>query len=123
GRVARLSPTVPAFVAYRDCAVTALLSADIDQARRFVVDVLGPTLERDDAQRLLETVSIYQQEGLSLSRAADRLHMHRNTVAYRVRRVLEMSTETDAGSLPLRAAVELALLIGPGLCAERGRDA
>jgi hypothetical protein len=117
-RVARLSSTAPAFLAYRDCAVTALLSSDVDQARQFVVDVLGPTLDRNDAQGLLQTVSIYQQEGLSLSRTADRLHIHRNTVAYRVRRVVEMSTENDAGSLPMRAAVELALLIGPGSSTE-----
>jgi DNA-binding PucR family transcriptional regulator len=120
-RVARLYSTTPAFLAYRDCAVTALLSSDVDQAHQFMIDVLGPTLDRDDAQALLQTVSIYQQECLSLSRAADRLHMHRNTVSYRVRRVVEASTENDAGSLPMRAAVELALLFAPGRGAERGR--
>ncbi|AII05759.1 PucR family transcriptional regulator [Rhodococcus opacus] len=111
-RVARLSTPVPAYLDYRDCAVAALLCADVDRAREFVAEVLGETLERDDADRLLETVSVYQHEGLSLSRAAERLHVHRNTVAYRVRRVVEASTENDGGSLHLRAAVELARLVG-----------
>jgi DNA-binding PucR family transcriptional regulator len=68
-------------------------------------------LEGHDADRLLETASVYQEEGLSPQRAAERLHVHRNTVAYRVRKVLESSGETDAGSLRLRAAVKLAFLM------------
>jgi DNA-binding PucR family transcriptional regulator len=112
-RVARLSTPVPAFLDYRDCAVVALLCDDVDRGREFVAVVLGGTLERDDADRLLDTVSVYQHEGLSLSRAAERLHVHRNTVAYRVRRVVEASTENDGGSLHLRAAVELAKIVGP----------
>ncbi len=112
-RVARLSHVEPSTIAYRDCAVAAMLSADIDQARSYVSDVLGKILIRDDADRLLETVAIYQQEHLSPNRAAQRLHVHPNTVSYRIRRVLDASGETDAGSLRLRAAIALASLVGP----------
>jgi hypothetical protein len=113
-RVARLATPIPAFLAYRDCAVAALLCADVEGAREFASEVLGEILERADADRLLETVSVYHREGLSLNRAAERLHVHRNTVAYRVRRVVDASTEDDGGSLRLRAAVEVARLIRPG---------
>ena len=110
-RVAQLGHATPACTVYRDIAVSALLSADLTHARDFMTHTLGSVLEGHDADRLLETASVYQEEGLSLQRAAERLHVHRNTVAYRVRKVLESSGETDAGSLRLRAAVKLAFLM------------
>ena len=110
-RVAQLGNGAPACTGYRDVAVSALLSADLAHARDFMTQTLGGVLDGQDADRLLETTSVYQEEGLSLHRAAERLHVHRNTVAYRVRKVLDSSGETDAGSLRLRAAVELARLV------------
>ena len=112
-RVAQLTRVVPACTHYRDVAVAALLSADPAHARKFVASTLGGVLDRDDADQLLETIAVYQQEGLSLNRAAARLHVHRNTVTYRVRKVLESTGEDDAGSLRLRAAVTLAGLVSP----------
>ena len=93
-RVAQLGHATPACTVYRDIAVSALLSADLTHARDFMTHTLGSVLEGHDADRLLETASVYQEEGLSLQRAAERLHVHRNTVAYRVRKVLESSGET-----------------------------
>jgi hypothetical protein len=110
-RVAQLGDEAPACTVYRDIAVSALLSEDVAHARDFTARTLGGVLGGRDAGQLIETVAIYQEEGLSLQRAAERLHVHRNTVAYRVRKVLEASGETDAGSLRLRAAVELARLM------------
>lgn len=99
----------PSTLRYRDCDVATLLAADIDQARHFVATVLGPLDGGEpSSQKLLDTVAIYHQEGLSITRTAARLGIHPNTVTYRVRRVLDATGETDSGSLRLRAAVELA---------------
>lgn len=72
--------------------------------------MLGVVLDRDEDGRLLETLAVYQREKLSLNRAAKLLHVHPNTITYRVRQVLEITGETDAGSLRLRAAVALSPL-------------
>ncbi len=76
---------------------------------------LGPLAKDDDAsRRLIATLRVFLQEGQSFSRAARRLGIHENTVAYRVRRVLELTGQQDAGSLVLRAAVELVPLLEDG---------
>lgn len=103
----------PCVVRYRDCDVATLLVADLAQAKNFVSAVLGSLANDEPANRkLLRTVAIYHEEGLSITRTAARLGVHPNTVTYRVRRVLDASGETDSGSLRLRAAVELAPYMG-----------
>jgi len=56
---------------------------------------------------------VLYNEALRLNRAAKRLHVHANTVAYRIRRALELTGGTDVGSPWLRAAIALAPLIEP----------
>jgi PucR C-terminal helix-turn-helix domain len=114
-RIARLRRDgTPPTTRYRDCEVASLLSADLDQARRFAHAVLGPLAQdTESAQRLVETLDALYDEALSLNRAAKRLHVHSNTVAYRIRRALELTGETDVGSPRLRAAIALAPLIEP----------
>jgi len=111
-RVARLAGRrAGTTVTYRDTAVLALLTADRERAVRFAADVLGPLADdTDGARRLLATLAVFQEEHLSFARAARRLGVHQNTVAYRIRRSLELCGEEDAGSLRLRAAVALAAL-------------
>ncbi|WP_196189267.1 CdaR family transcriptional regulator [Conexibacter sp. W3-3-2] len=108
-RVARLCGRRPgSTVTYRDTAVLALLTADGDRARRFAGDVLGALADDSDgSRRLLATLAVFQEEQLSFARTARRLGVHQNTIAYRVRRCLELCGEEDAGSLRLRAAVAL----------------
>jgi DNA-binding PucR family transcriptional regulator len=68
----------------------ALLSADLDAARRWVWLVLG-TLADDDAQngRLRETVRGFLAANGSYQAAGERLAMHKNTVQYRIRKAQE----------------------------------
>ncbi len=96
-------------IRFRDTAVETLLTADGVAARDFMEQVLGGVLRATDADVLLETVAVYQQEGLSLRRAAERLSVHPNTVSYRVSKVTGVTGDRDAGSLRLRAAVALAV--------------
>ena len=79
--------TAPARVAYPDVSLEALLADDLDAARRFAERELGPLAADDDATvRLASTLAIFLEEGASFVRAARRLGVHANTVAYRVRR-------------------------------------
>lgn len=86
-RVAQLRLAPPgSVVRYGDVAVAALASGDQEQARRFVVDQLGPLLGDDrEARRLRETLGAYLEEHASPRHAAARLGVHENTVAARIR--------------------------------------
>jgi DNA-binding PucR family transcriptional regulator len=111
-RVARLLRRSAAVTRYEDVAVADLLTRDPDVARDVVRAALGPlAVDDDSSRRLIATLRVFLQEGQSFSRAARRLGIHENTVAYRVRRVLELTGQQDAGSLVLRAAVELVPLL------------
>jgi len=107
-RVARLLRGTAPVTRYEDVAVTDLLTRDPDAARAMARATLGPLAADDDAsRRLLATLRVFFQEGQNFARAARRLNIHENTVAYRVRRSLELTGQTDVDSLVLRAAVEI----------------
>lgn len=112
-RVARLAGRrAGSSVTYRDTAVLALLTGDEERAARFAAAALGPLADDSDAsRRLLATLAVFQEEQLSFAKTARRLGVHQNTIAYRVRRSLELCGEEDAGSLRLRSAVALAAVL------------
>src|SRR5690606_27905269 len=69
-----------------DVAVTALATADHEQARRFVHAQLGPLAAGTPrARRLAATLETYLEERSSPRRTALRLGIHENTAAARVR--------------------------------------
>ncbi len=114
-RVARLLHLPGHVTCYTDVAVPDLLTREPDVARDVVEATLGPLAKDDEAtRRLLGTLKVFLEEGQSFSRAAPRLGVHENTVAYRVRRVLDLTGQQDAGSLVLRAAIELLPLLEDG---------
>jgi DNA-binding PucR family transcriptional regulator len=98
---------------YLDIAVRALATADAEQARAFVVRELGPLASRDETtRRLAATVRTYLDENASRSRAARRLNIHENTVAYRLRQAEEiLGRSVDKRTLELRIALALADLV------------
>ena len=63
-------------------------------------------LDKDDIT-VYNRRTMATRELLNVRDTARTLGVHENTVAYRVRRVLELTGQQDAGSLVLRAAVEL----------------
>ncbi|GAA4549853.1 PucR family transcriptional regulator [Pseudonocardia xishanensis] len=89
----------------------ALLAAVPDEIRRTFADrVLAPVLAydtRNDAG-LLETLEAFLDCSGSWSRAAERLHLHVNTVRYRIGRVEEL-TGRSLAHFPDRVDVFLAL--------------
>lgn len=89
-RVAQLAASGERAVApvthYADVAVVALATADLEQARRFVLAQLGPLAAGTPrARRLAETLEISLQERSSPRRTAARLGIHENTAAARIR--------------------------------------
>lgn len=95
---------------YQDIRLAALVTADSENARWFVQEVLGPLASEGARLReLRETLRIYLAEERSLRTAAERLHIARNTVTYRVKRAEELLPAPTAagGSLELRVALEI----------------
>lgn len=94
---------------YRDVAVAALASADVDHAVAFVKRILGPLAVDDEATyRIAATLAVYLDENRSPGRAAQRLTVHPNTVSYRVHRAEQLlGRAIDANSLELSVALAL----------------
>lgn len=72
-----------------------LLAAIRDRALldRFVERILGPLVGDDSRHRpvLIPTLQAWFQENGNLARAAERLHVHRNTLNYRLQRIEALS--------------------------------
>ena len=91
-RVARLADSPSGvIVSYDEVALTAIATADLEQAREFAQRELGGMRDSsDEARRLAATVRIYLEEGASARRAAARLHVHENTIKNRIRTAEEL---------------------------------
>ena len=92
-RVARMSPLTARSrtTTYHDTAVVAMLTADLDTARHFVRQELGPLAAGTlNAADLRATLLSYLDEESSPFAAARHLHVSRNTVGYRVKRACEL---------------------------------
>jgi PucR C-terminal helix-turn-helix domain/GGDEF-like domain len=78
-------------VRFADVALEAMLTQSREEARRFVDHELGRLAEGDDSSlRLRATLSVFLEERASFAGAAERLGIHKNTVAYRIRRAEEL---------------------------------
>ena len=91
-----------------DSAVS-LVSILPDRVRRqYAERVLGPVLEYDVDSVLLSTLEEFLAQGGSWNKTAEVLHVHLNTVRYRIKRVEELLGR-DLGSTTDRLDVYLAL--------------
>lgn len=73
--------------------VPLLIASAPAAARRLATAVLGPVLTLSDRERdaLLGTLEAWLSQNGSPASAARRLHCHRNTVGYRLRRITELT--------------------------------
>jgi DNA-binding PucR family transcriptional regulator len=101
---------------YDDVALAAMLAAQPVALRAWVARTLGD-LARDDSgvERLRETLRAYLAADRSSSGAAARLHLHKNTVHYRLHRAEELLGRPLADA---RLDIEVALLA----CHHLGED-
>ncbi|MCW3016848.1 MAG: hypothetical protein JWO02_3940 [Solirubrobacterales bacterium] len=115
-RVARLRERRPGYVTrYEDAVLIGLLSQDGDTARRFVTGELGALVDDSDSvRRVSATLKVFLEEGSSNVRAARRLGVHENTIAYRVKRAEALlGRPVDDRRLELRAALLLVDTLRP----------
>jgi hypothetical protein len=79
-----------------ELGVFAVLDADPEAVRRFCASVLGPLSDdgadrRGDLHRTLEAVLSTS----GLGEAAERLHLHRHTIVYRLQRIRDLGLPVD----------------------------
>ena len=116
----------PRFTAVSDpgLSLVALLGSDIARAAEWVGQVLGPLASRTESdERLRETLRVFLRSGSSFTAAADELHLHYNSVKYRVRRALERRGRplTD-DRLDVEVALALCHWYGAGVLEEHQVD-
>jgi PucR family transcriptional regulator, purine catabolism regulatory protein len=78
---------------YGEDAASPFMPRDLDESRSIVRHVLGPLLDYDaehDAP-LVVSLRTYLSHNRSLKAAAEALHVHKQTVIYRMRRVEELT--------------------------------
>ena len=99
---------------YADVELVVLLSRDPELARNFVLRELGElAVDTPAAHELRETVAAYLACDRSLAKAADLLHVARNTVAYRVKKVESLiGRDLRDRKLELESALRLAQRLG-----------
>ena len=105
-----------------------LLGGDVAELRRFHEAALGALLayDRDHNTALVPTLEAYFASRCSPQAAAERLHLHRNSLLYRLQRI-EAVAGVDLDDpetrlllhLALRAGQALAVALDPGEAARR----
>jgi hypothetical protein len=104
--------------AHRDVDLIALLTADPERAQWFIADHLGKLAAQDDETLtdLRATALCYLESGCSLVKTAAALHVHRNTVLYRLGSIERLlGRELGANPLATHAALALAQRLGAAL--------
>ncbi|MFC7504992.1 PucR family transcriptional regulator [Nocardioides sp. CPCC 206347] len=113
------TPGSTAVVRFGDQPIAVLLASSPDQARALAEAVLAPVLALapDDRAVMVDTARAWLEGGGSTSTAAKALHVHRNTVRYRVRRLEEVTGRDLArpvDAAELYVALEAARILGLG---------
>jgi DNA-binding PucR family transcriptional regulator len=90
-------------------AAAALMGSNLVAAQVWVAEVLGPlACCTENDERLRETLRVFLRSGSSFKAAAEELHLHANSVKYRVQRAIERRARTLGDD---RLDVEVALLL------------
>ena len=99
---------------YTEVRTLCLATTDDEQARWYAEDVLGPLLADDKrTAELRETLRTYLACERSPQTAAERLHIARNTVTYRVHKAEKLLGHPIGDPMELRLALEIARALGP----------
>jgi hypothetical protein len=117
-RIAGLAPaTASPVTGYPRVELVSLLATDLPRARAFVARQLGALASLDEpAERLRETVLAFLAAGGSATRVAKELHVHHNTVTYRVKRAEELlGRRVTEGPTELTCALTLVGALGSGV--------
>jgi hypothetical protein len=110
---ASATPGSRELVRYEQVPIAILLASAPDAAIMVATSILGPVLALPaaDCDVLLSTLRMWFDEQGATSVAAEKLHIHRNTVRYRLRRLEDLtgrSLSQPAGVAELHLALEAA---------------
>ncbi|ROO86812.1 DNA-binding PucR family transcriptional regulator [Actinocorallia herbida] len=101
--------------AYPEVSVEVLATADVEEARWYVAEVLGELADPGPrAAELRETLRVYLEQGRSPALAAELLSVSRNTVTYRVRRAEELLGRPVGVGHEVWLALRAATALPPG---------
>ena len=92
----------------------ALVGAEVEDLRAWVQSVLGGLAADDEhCARMRATVWAYLSSGHSLNTAAAELHLHKNTIQYRIRKAEEVrGRPLSEGRIDVEVALLACLLLG-----------
>jgi hypothetical protein len=116
---AAATPGTTSLIRFDDEPIAVLLVSAPDASFSVARRILGPVLDLPDSDRILliDTMRTWLAEAGSTSAAAGRLHVHRNTVRYRLRRLEELTGRKLTDPLDvseLHVALECARMLGLG---------
>lgn len=99
---------------FAEVRLSALLSENVEEVRVWVGRALGGLVIDDEpTARLRDTVRTYLESGGQSTLTAERMHIHRNTVRYRVRRAEEVrGRPLDEERIDLEAALVVCAQLG-----------
>jgi hypothetical protein len=107
----------PSVIPYSAVAGLSFLCEDLERAREWVRETLGPLAVDDEAHaRLRESVSAFLDTAGSLTAAAERLGCHKNTVHHRIRRAEdELGRSVRERRIDLELALQACRWLGPAV--------
>ncbi len=110
-------PPEQALVRYEQVPVAVLLASAPEAAAMVAQSILGPVLAlpESECENILTTLGIWFAEEGATSEAAAKMHMHRNTVRYRLRRLEELTGRSlgqPRGLAELYLALEATRILG-----------
>lgn len=112
----------PLVTVFADVAATAFLANDLPAARRWVAHILGElALDDPEMAELRKTLTAYLRTGASLTDATNELHLHKNTLRYRLRKAEDIrDIPTTQGRVDLKIALQACEQLGPGVLVHTG---
>ncbi|WP_082900141.1 PucR family transcriptional regulator [Rhodococcus phenolicus] len=115
----------PRFVPITSVGAVALMCDDLEATSSWVDDTLGPlAADEPGAAQLRHTLYEFLSNGGSYIAAAAQLHMHRNSVAYRIHKAEELLGRSVRESrLDLENALALCHWLGPAVLTPAGTPA
>lgn len=78
---------------FRDLGLVQILyNHDLQELKEYYLDTLGPleTYDKKHESNLMETLEIYIRNQCDLSKSADNLFLHRNSLRYRLKKIEEI---------------------------------
>ncbi|MFE8953652.1 PucR family transcriptional regulator [Streptomyces althioticus] len=95
----------------------AILAGDLTTARDLVTSMLGGLAQDDEGvERLRETLTVFLQENQSFVATAAKVHLHKNTVKYRVDKAVRLrGRPLDEDRFDLELALAACRWLGPAV--------